>query len=142
MHIPSNMETRSLAAARAGELWQIIPETRKGEGIGYFGMSATLATAIGPFIGLYMSHYFNFQSIFSFCLALGVISLLIAFLIRIPTVEISVTTSEEKGFKLSNYFELRALPIAVITMIIAFCYSSVLSYINFYAIEIDLMDTV
>ena len=28
---------------------QIIPATRRGEGIGYYSMSATLATAIGPF---------------------------------------------------------------------------------------------
>jgi MFS family permease len=120
---------------------QIIPATRKGEGIGYYSMSATLATAFGPFIGLYMSQHTSFQMIFSFCLALGVISLITAFFLYVPALPVSTKTSEIKGFKLSNYIELKALPIAVITLVVAFCYSSVLSYINFYAIEIDLVNT-
>ena len=31
---------------------QILPNARKGEGIGYYSLSAILATAIGPFIGI------------------------------------------------------------------------------------------
>ena len=119
---------------------QIIPSERKGEGIGYYSMSATLATAIGPFIGLYMSQHTSFQMIFSFCLALGISSLITAFFLKVPVVEAVADRSDEKGFKLSNFIEPKAMPIAVITLIVAFCYSSVLSYINFYAIEIDLVD--
>ncbi|MEH7505377.1 MFS transporter [Neobacillus drentensis] len=120
---------------------QIIPTTRKAEGIGYFSMSATLATAIGPFIGLYMTQHTDFQMIFIFSLALGIISLLTALFVKVPALEVTVKPVEVKGFKLSNYIEPKALPIAVITLVIAFCYSSVLSFINFYAIEIDLVST-
>ena len=120
---------------------QIIPATRKGEGIGYYSMSATLATAIGPFIGLYMSQHTSFQVIFTLCLAFGVISLITAFFLYVPAVERSTTSSEMKGFKLSNFIEYKAVPIAFITLVLGFCYSSVLSYINFYAIEIDLVGT-
>lgn len=118
---------------------QIIPSTRKAEGIGYFSMSATLATAIGPFIGLYMSQHTDFQMIFIFTLALGVISLITAFFVDVPEMEGSAKPTETKGFKISNYIEPKALPIALITLVVAFCYSSVLSFINFYAIEIDLV---
>ncbi|MFJ7933292.1 MFS transporter [Sporosarcina sp. NPDC096371] len=119
---------------------QTIPATRRGEGIGYYSMSATLATAIGPFIGLFMSQHTSYQMIFAFCLALGVICLLIAFFLRVPAMEIPTKASERKGFKLSNFIEPKALPIAFVTLAIAFCYSSVLSFINFYAIEIDLVE--
>ena len=118
---------------------QIIPTTRKGEGIGYYSMSATLATAIGPFIGLYMSQHTSFQMIFSLCLALGIISLMTAFFVNVPALEVSEKTTEIKGFKLSNFIEPKAIPIALITLVLAFCYSSVLSFINFYAKEIDLV---
>ncbi|WP_018393575.1 MFS transporter [Bacillus sp. 37MA] len=120
---------------------QIIPATRKGEGIGYYSMSATLATAIGPFIGLYMSQHTSFQMIFSFCLALGIISLITAFFVYVPALEASTKNAETKGFNLSSFIEPKALPIAFITLAIAFCYSSVLSFISFYAIEIDLVNT-
>lgn len=120
---------------------QIIPSSRKAEGIGYYSMSATLATAIGPFIGLYMSQHTTFQMIFSFCLVLGIISLLTVFFLYVPTLTESSNTNETKGFKLSDYVEPKALPIAFVTLVIAFCYSSVLSYINFYAIEVNLVET-
>ncbi|MCK1985571.1 MULTISPECIES: MFS transporter [Peribacillus] len=120
---------------------QIIPATRKGEGIGYYSMSATLATAIGPFIGLYMAQHTSFQVIFSFCLALGVISLITAFFLYVPALKVTAKVTESKGFKLSNFIEPKALPISIITLLLAFCYSSVLSFISFYAIEIDLVNT-
>ena len=120
---------------------QIIPPTRKGEGIGYYSMSATLATAIGPFIGLFMAQHTSFQVIFSFCLALGVISLITAFFLYVPALKVTAKVTESKGFKLSNFIEPKALPISIITLLLAFCYSSVLSFISFYAIEIELVNT-
>ncbi|WP_071392933.1 MFS transporter [Bacillus tuaregi] len=131
--------TLGIASTATGTIVaQIIPAERKGEGIGYFSMSATLATAIGPFIGLYMSQNTSMQMIFSFCLTLGIIGLITAFFVYVPTLEMTKTT-EKSGFKLSNFIELKAVPIALITLVVSFCYSSVLSFINFYAIEIDLV---
>ncbi|MGE6486936.1 MFS transporter [Paenisporosarcina sp. NPDC076898] len=125
---------------------QIIPATRRGEGIGYFSMSTTLSTAIGPFIGLYMSQITSFQMIFTLSLVLGIVSLIVALFVQVPKLAVvpkmTDTKSEEtKGFKISNFVEPKALPIAFITMMIAFCYSSILSFINFYAIEINLVET-
>ncbi|WP_338786156.1 MFS transporter [Metabacillus sp. FJAT-53654] len=134
--------TLGMASTATGTIVaQIIPTNRKGEGIGYYSMSATLATAIGPFIGLYMSQNTSSQMIFSVCLALGIISLITAFFVYVPVLEVSIKTTEIKGSKLSNFIEPKAVPIAVITLVVAFCYSSVLSFINFYAIEIDLVST-
>ena len=80
--------TLGMASTATGTIVaQIIPTTRKGEGIGYYSMSATLATAIGPFIGLYMSQHTSFQMIFSLCLALGIISLITAFFVNVPALE-------------------------------------------------------
>ncbi|EKN63716.1 major facilitator superfamily protein [Neobacillus bataviensis LMG 21833] len=120
---------------------QIIPATRKAEGIGYFSMSAALSTAIGPFIGLYMTQHADFQSIFLFSVALGVISFITSIFVYVPALEGKAQAAENKGFKISHFIEPKALPIAIVTLVIAFCYSSVLSYINFYAIEIDLVST-
>lgn len=119
---------------------QIIPATRKGEGIGYYSMSATLATAVGPFIGLFMMQQVTFQTIFFFCLALGVFTFITAFFLYVPQIETTSKTSPEgKTFKFSNFVEPKAVPIAFITLAIAFGYSGVLSFINFYAMEIDLV---
>jgi MFS family permease len=130
--------TLGIASTATGTIVaQIIPKSRKGEGIGYYSMSSTLATAIGPFIGLYMSQHTSTQSIFSLCLSLGIFSLITAFFVNVPALEGATNTNEVKGVKLSHFIEPKAVPIALITLIIGFCYSSVLSFINFYAIEIN-----
>lgn len=133
--------TLGIASTATGTIVaQIIPAARRGEGIGYYSMSATLATAIGPFVGLYMSQHTSTQIIFSLCLVLGIISLITAFFVYVPVLEEGATKrNRENGFKLSQFIEPKAIPIALITLVVAFCYSSVLSFINFYAIEIDLV---
>ncbi|RFU67318.1 MFS transporter [Peribacillus saganii] len=119
---------------------QIIPPARRGEGIGYYSMSSTLATAVGPFIGLFLSQHTSFQIIFSFCVATGILSLITALFLYVPPLKVPTESSAQTGFKLSSFVEPKALPIAFITLIGAFCYSSVLSFINFYAIEIGLVN--
>ncbi|MCS0543669.1 MFS transporter, partial [Aeromonas veronii] len=119
---------------------QFIPPIRRGEGIGYFSMCATLASAIGPFIGLFMSQHTTYQVIFGLCLVIGVITLLTSLILSVPPIELqSNQTQEKKGFSIANYVEPKALPIAIVTFAISLCYASVLSFINFYAIEIELV---
>lgn len=134
--------TLGMASTAAGTIVaQIIPMTRKGEGIGYFSMSSTLATAIGPFIGLYMSQHTSFDMIFTLCVVFGLVSLSFALFTKVPPVDYSSKTGQARGFKLSDFLEPKALPIAIITLTSALCFSSILSFINFYAIEINLVET-
>lgn len=118
---------------------QIIPAARKGEGIGYYSMSATLSTALGPFVGLYMSQHTSMQGIFGLCLAIGVISFFTVFFVKIPVIEETKAEKEEEKHFIAQFVEPRAVPIAIITLILALCYSSVLSFLNSYAIELDLV---
>lgn len=121
-----------------------IPTSKRGEGIGYFAVSTAVATGLGPFVGLYMAQHTGFYMIFIVCLLLAIVSIIIGFFVRMPEVEKvdEVEVKEEgKSFKLSEYIEPKALPISFIVLIMTFCFSSVLSYINLYAIELNLIDT-
>ena len=53
--------------ATAAVVMDIIPNERRGEGISYFSLSITLAMAIGPFLGLYISQQGSFTMIFVVC---------------------------------------------------------------------------
>lgn len=119
---------------------QVIPPKRSGEGIGYFSMSAVLATAIGPLIGVSLIATFDYVSIFIFSTIVGFISFLLSFFIQPPiiTVDEEIETSRSKGFKLTNFFEIRALPISITVLVVAFAYSSILSFITTYTSEINL----
>lgn len=130
------------STAAATLIAYIIPMTRRGEGIGYFSMSSTLATAIGPLVGLLLTRYTSFSVIFVICFVLGIIGLLTALLLQVPTQSASINKEKpkEKRFAITNYIEPKAVPIALVTLFIAFCFSSVLSFMNFYAIEQDLIE--
>src|SRR5690625_2654303 len=119
----------------------IIPTERKGEGISYYSMSITIATAIGPFTGIYLGQQTSYTMIFALCATLAVISLIIAFFVYVPEPEYTIKPSSTFTLKLSNFIEPKALPIAVIIAILSLGYASVLSFINFYAIEIDLVES-
>lgn len=118
---------------------QIIPDERRGEGTGYYALSTTIAAAIGPFCGIFINQNYEFNVNFIVCIVLIFSSLLCALKLRIPAMD-EMPIEIAKGFKLGDFFEKKAIPISVVSIFIGVAYSSVLSYINVYAQEIDLVD--
>ncbi len=119
----------------------IIPPARRGEGINYYALSTSLASAIGPFLGMFLNQHTNFNFIFLLCTILLAIGLIASFFLNV--VEIALTKEEldkMKDFKLTNFVEFTVLPIAIISLLIGFCYSSVLSFLAAYTKEINLVD--
>ena len=127
--------------ALATIVMDIIPKERRGEGTSYFSLNITLATSIGPFLGLYLSQHADFSMIFIVCTLLSMISVIISLFLKIPR---SAMTDDQrnslKGFKLSSFFEKKAVPISLMITIMGFAYSGVLSFITAYATEINLIE--
>ena len=122
-------------------LMDIIPNDRRGEGISYFSLSITLAMAVGPFLGLYLSQQGSFTMIFVVCTLFSLISTIILLFVHIPEGDITKDQLNElKGFKLKDFFEIKAVPISIIIAIMGFAYSGILSFMTAYAKEIDLME--
>jgi len=121
---------------------QNLPHSRRGEGVGYYGMSMTLATAVGPFLGIYLNQHADFKIIFILTTILAVINFIISFIVREPVYTSSANdvTENVKGFQISNYLEFKSIPISVITMIIGFSYSGILVFLSFYSRQINLVE--
>lgn len=120
---------------------QILPMSRKGEGIGYYSLSAILATAVGPFLGIILLRMENgFTLIFTMNVVLSLICLVFYAIakINIP-VSSSGVKKETNGSLISKFIEPKALPISFIALLIGFSYSGVLSFLSFYAEEINLV---
>ncbi|WP_257000956.1 MFS transporter, partial [Terribacillus saccharophilus] len=117
----------------------VIPNSRRGEGISYFAVSTALATGIGPFIGLLLTQNGNYNLIFLFSLVLGCIILGTSFIINVP--QMPLESNVEKKSVFSNFIDYKTIPIAIILFIMTFSFSSILSYINLYATEMNLVST-
>lgn len=117
----------------------IIPRSRKAEGIGYYSLSTTLASAIGPFLGVWMHQHADFDWILAVCLGVALCGLLASLCLQV-----SGNTAAQKDFKslefsLGRLLEPKAVPIALVTLLFSLCYASVLAFINSYAIELNLV---
>ena len=113
----------------------IIPKSKKGEGISYFSLSTALATALGPFIGLSLSQNAGFTTIFVFCLIVSIVICITSLFFNNSKLIMSDSKDNKKEFRISNFIEIKALPISLIMFISSLCFSSVLSYINLFAID-------
>lgn len=132
----------ALASTATGTIAaSLIPNSRRGEGTGYYGVSIIIASAIGPFIGLLITDRISAEANFIICSVLALVTLLAALFMNIPRLVLTAEQMKEmKGFKLSNFLEPKAVPISIISFVMALGYSSVLSYLTFYAKEINLVE--
>ena len=66
----------------------IIPASRRGEGLGYFATSMNLAMAVGPFLGLLISQNFDQVMIFVVTTVFSVVAILATIFLRTPKVQV------------------------------------------------------
>lgn len=119
---------------------KIIPDARRGEGIGYYSMSQILATALGPFLGIILSRHVDFKVIFIVTSIVAAISFAISFVVSEPTRKAPMQdqTKAVKSFQISNFLEFKAIPISIIVLIVGFGYSVVLTFISLYSKQLHL----
>lgn len=129
------ISTTALATA----VMDIIPSGRRGEGASYYSLSPSLATAVGPFLGLVITQHADFDMVFIVCSLFSVMSIILMFFLQIPEAKISKEQIEAmKEFKLQCFFEKSAVPVSIIILIMGIGYSSILAFLNLYAIELNL----
>lgn len=121
---------------------EILPDSRKGEGIGYYSLGSILSAAVGPFIGILMVQKMEFSSIFYLNLGLSVICFLLFFFIQFPDRTLATEIGEEdaSGFRWMDYFEFRAIPISVVALLVGFSYSGIMAFLSIFAEEINLVE--
>lgn len=124
----------------------ILPHDLMGTGISYYSLSTILATALGPFLGLFMMQGHTFDLLFLFCLASGVLSGVVVFaltIIRPPGVEekpAQANARKKSGMTMEDFIDYRTIPISMVVLLCGFGYSSIQAFISSYAREIDLME--
>ncbi|MGY4755978.1 MFS transporter [Lactococcus lactis subsp. lactis] len=133
-----------IAATASGTLaGAIVPSSRRGEGIGYYALSVTLSSAVGPFLSIFLYRTSGFYSLIWLSALLLFIALVGIFFIHVEKTtdnSNSVNNKVHKKFAWSNYFEKEALPISLIAFLIGISYSSILSFMDAYARNIHISE--
>ena len=117
----------------------IVPESRRGEGIGYFTLSITLGSAIGPFLGISLPQINPLYALV-LCDVLSISLIVLAFILNITEIKVGFRQRVEvKSFRLRTFFEPTATPISIVALLGAIGYSAVMSYIGTYSETIGLL---
>lgn len=118
----------------------IIPHERRGEGIGYYALSVVIAAAIGPFLAMFLYQHGGYSVTFALCILLIALSFVAVFFLRAPKIQLTKEQLEKmKGFSLHHFFEVKAIPIAVVGTIIGLGYSSILTFLASFTKETHLV---
>ena len=110
----------------------LIPPERRGEGMGYFGLSGNLALAFGPSLGLFLIGEVSFKTLFLLISSLGILGLILSSRIRFKKVEQSTHKAVPVKFDL---YESTALRPAVLMFFITVTFGGIASFLPLYAAE-------
>jgi MFS family permease len=116
----------------------IIPTSRRGEGMGYFIMSTNLAMVLGPFVGLTAIQQWGAKTLFIISMLVAIGCLITGLSVKIAKKEDSINQKVHSAFSFRNLIEPTAVPIALVGGFLAIVYSALLSFVSIYASEIHL----
>lgn len=107
----------------------IIPASRRGEGMGWFGMAMTIAMAIGPMLGVWVLEQSSFHGLFLLAAVFSAAALALAFFTRIP---FQATAGPRKIV----LFEKSVLPLTLALFFAAVSYGGITTFLPLFGASI------
>ncbi len=116
----------------------LVPKDRRGEGLGFFGLSGNLALAIGPALGLFLVDHIEFSTLFIICGSLTLIALVLALNVRYvkpePLTDSEIQEDADTAERF-NFIEKRALPASALLFFITFTFGGIATFLPAYTFQ-------
>lgn len=104
----------------------LIPASRRGEGMGWYGMAMTVAMAIGPMLGTYIVGGYSFQTLFLVATGLSLIAFILAYMTRAPY-------QAKPSAGRIQLVEKSVLPVTVAIFFLAVAYGGITTFLPLFA---------
>lgn len=114
----------------------IIPQKKRGRGIGYFGLAFNLAMALGPAIGLLILGVNSFSLLFISACVLSFLGAFILFFTKFPIFK----KPTDLHFSWSGLFAKRTLPVTFNVLLVSSTFGGIITFLAIYARENGLSD--
>ena len=123
----------AVTVANSTSAIDVLPSSRRAEGIGYYGLSNNLATSMAPTVGLFIYHSSeNYDLLFLTAFIVAGIGLCINSSVRFPAKEI---VQNKSRLSFDRFFLTRGWSEGLCVVCIAFSYGVVSTYIAIYSKE-------
>jgi MFS family permease len=109
-----------------------IPANRRGEGMGYFGLSGNIAMAFGPSLGLALTSKISFSLFFFICAGLGLAALLFSSKIKFKKV---VQKPIKSGARKSDLYEKSALQPSILLFFLTTTFGGIAAFLPLYTAQ-------
>ncbi len=124
----------SLTVANSTVAIDVLPASRRTEGIGYFGLSNNLAMAFAPSVGIYLYKISDrFELLFWISLGIALLGLLTAAAVKLP---VKAIVPDKSKISLDRFFLTNGWMLAVNIAFFAFCYGVLNNYLPIYSQEV------
>jgi MFS family permease len=110
----------------------LIPAHRRGEGMGYFGLSGNIAMAFGPSLGLILTSKVSFAVFFLICAGCGLAALILSS--RITYKKVERKPVKPSSGKL-DFYEKSALQPSFILFFLTVTFGGIASFLPLYAAD-------
>ena len=111
----------------------VLHPSRRNEGIGFYGLSNNIATAIAPSIGIFIYQQTQcFEWLFWIALVISLTGLIADSLVEIPLKEI---VKNKEKISLDRFFLTNGWLIGVNVVLVGFCYGVISNYLAIYGKE-------
>lgn len=131
------------STAIATVIADIVPPHRLAEGIGYFGLSNTLAQAVGPLLGLFLIQHYGYGVLLCTVLGISVLSMLCALPVKYPQkIELQREHQEIDSHEKTRegFFEIVLFWPALLLLLIATTMGAVSTFVAKYALTQGIND--
>ncbi|MFU9045731.1 MFS transporter [Acinetobacter tibetensis] len=118
---------------------EFIPDSRRGEGMGYFVMSVNLGIVLGPLIGLSLIQPLSYAVVASILAAVVCLGFIFCFLIPIHATTSNTLAPQKRQLSIHDFIEKKALPVSIMAMMVSFAYASIMSFISTYSASKNLL---
>jgi len=115
----------------------IVPNSRLGEGMGYYGLSITLGMLIAPSLGIYLFQVTTFTNLIYISCILGIIAIALLSIVKYYTPEVVKNTRKEdlKFSYIGSLVEKSSWYPSLITIMASFGYGSIVTFIVIFGEE-------
>lgn len=113
----------------------LIPPNKRGEGMGYYGLSGNLALAFGPSLGLTLAGTVSFFYLFLICAALGLVSFILSSRIRYKKVEPKHHKKNEAKLSANNLYEKSAISPSFLMFFITITFGGIATFLPLYSAQ-------
>ena len=106
----------------------LLPAKRRGEGIGYFGLSMICSMAAGPGVGLYIADLFGFDALFGGASLLTLLGFFAACFLRFPSIPRNL-----QPFSWGALFERTSLPASLAVLLFCIPFGAINNYSGLFS---------